>query len=180
MSDAAALEAVWAVLRGVEDKAFEDKPYAVLGFRKLSATARPEKIVYDPKSDRDFPAGMTVSPNRNPTWAKDLSHIAFGIHALKAKKKGEEAKPAAPPAPGAPPVDEKERAALVLWHWQDKRLQPQQQVEEGRDRTFSYLSIYRVAEKRFVRLADDSLRQVTIPEPHTIALGIDTRHGLVG
>jgi hypothetical protein len=38
-----------AVLRGVEDKAFEDKPYAVVGFRKLSATARPEKIVYDPK-----------------------------------------------------------------------------------------------------------------------------------
>ena len=47
-------------------------------------------------------------------------------------------------------------------------------MEEGRDKTFSYLSIYRVAEKRFVRLADESLRQVTIPEPHTIALGNDS------
>jgi len=167
----------FAALRGVEDKAFEDKLYSVVGFRNLSATARPEKIQFEPKSERTFPAGMTVSPNRQPSWSQDLGAIAFGIHQVKAKKKEDGPKPpAAPPSAGAPPrppVDDKERAGLVLWHWQDKRLQPQQQVEESRDKNFSFTAIYRVAEKRFVRLADDSLRQVTIPEPHTIAIGTD-------
>jgi dipeptidyl aminopeptidase/acylaminoacyl peptidase len=168
-----------AVLRGVEDKGFEDKLYTVVGFRSFSGAGRPEKIVFEPKAERAFPAGMTVSPNRNPTWSQDLSLIAFGIHEVKVKKAGAEKKPAAvepPPAgPGGPPKpDDKERAGLVLWHWQDKRLQPQQAVEESRDKSFSYTSVYRVAEKRFVRLADESLRQVTIPEPHTIGLGIDT------
>ncbi|MBL8239302.1 MAG: S9 family peptidase [Bryobacterales bacterium] len=163
-----------AVLRGVEDKAFEEKLYAVVGFRNLSATARPEKIQFDPKAERGFPAGMTVSPNRPPSWTQDLAAITFGIHEVKAKKPGEEPKgPPAPPAVAPAKPDEKERAGLVLWHWQDKRLQPQQQVEESRDKSFSYLSLYRVAEKRFVRLADDTLRQVNIPEPHTMALGVD-------
>jgi len=168
-----------AALRGVEDKAFEDKLYAVVGFRNLSASARPEKIQFEPKSARAFPAGMTVSPNRPPSWSQDLSAIAFGIHEIKAKRAGEDPKPptppvTAPPKPDAPKPDDKERAALVLWHWQDKRLPPQQQVEESRDKNFSYTSLYRVAENGFVRLSDETLRQVTIPEPHMIGLGIDT------
>jgi len=158
-----------AVLRGVEDKGFEEKLYSVVGFRNFGGLGRPEKIQFDPKADTTFPAGMSVSPNRAPAWTQDLSAISFGIHAIKAKKAGAESKPASP----TPPADEKERAALILWHWQDKRLQPQQQVEESRDKNFSYTAIYRVAEKRFLRLADDTLRQVNIPEPNTIGLGLD-------
>jgi dipeptidyl aminopeptidase/acylaminoacyl peptidase len=157
-----------AVLRGVEDKGFEEKLYAVVGFRNFAGQARPEKIQFDPKDDKSFPAGMSVSPNRPPSWTRDLTAITFGISSIKAKKPEGTPKPATPPA-----AEEKERAALVLWHWQDKRLQPQQQVEETRDKNFSYTALYRVAEKRFVRLADDTLRQVNIPEPHTIGLGID-------
>jgi dipeptidyl aminopeptidase/acylaminoacyl peptidase len=169
-----------AVLRGVEDKAFADKLYAVVGFRGMSAGKRGEKIVFEPKAERSFPPGMTVSPNRNPAWLRDLSALSFGIHEVRAKKKGEEKKgPEGEEVEGLKPPEpepgpEKERAALVLWHWQDKRLQPQQQVEEGRDKNFSFLSLYRVAEKKFVRLADETMRQVSIPEPHMIGLGIDT------
>ena len=160
-----------AVVRGVEDKAFEEKLYAVVGFRGLAAGARPEKIVFEPKAERTFPAGMTVSAKRPPMWTQDLTAIAFGIHEVKAKKKDEKEKPA---ADGPPKPDDKERSTLALWHWQDKRLQSQQRVEEGRDKDFSYLSLYRAADKRFVRLADEALRQVTIPEPHTVAIGVDT------
>lgn len=169
-----------AVLRGVEDKAFEDKLFAVVGFTALAAGS-PAKTVFDPKGDTGFPAGMTVSPNRAPAWTRDLSALVFGIHEVKAKKKNGEANngdksAAAAEAPKAPPAgseDDKERADLVLWHWLDKRLQPQQQVQEQMDKNFSYTSIYRVAEKKFIRLADESLRQVTIPEPHVWGLGTD-------
>jgi len=35
------------------------------------------------------------------------------------------------------PADEK--VDLVIWHWQDKRLQSQQQVQETLDRNFYFL-----------------------------------------
>jgi dipeptidyl aminopeptidase/acylaminoacyl peptidase len=45
----------------------------------------------------------------------------------------------------------------------------------GSDQSYSYLSIYRVKEKKFIRLADDTLRQV-IPAPkQRWALGYDNR-----
>ena len=50
---------------------------------------------------------------------------------------------------------------LVIWHGKgDPRLQSQQQVEEQRDKTFSYLAEYRVAEKKFIRLADDERKHI--------------------
>jgi dienelactone hydrolase len=62
---------------------------------------------------------------------------------------------------------------MAIWHYKDKRLQAQQQVEEGRDKNFSYLSTYRVAEKRFLRLADESVRQVTAAPKQNYAIGLD-------
>lgn len=35
-----------------------------------------------------------------------------------------------------------------------------QQIEETRDKNFSYVSIYRIKEKKFIRLADEELREV--------------------
>lgn len=175
-----------AVLRGVEDKAFEDKLYTAIGFTSINGTA-PVKTVFDPRKDTTFPAGMTVSPNRPASWTKDLTALTFGIHEVKAKKKDaakkeDEAKkdepkkdeaPVPRPTPPSAAADDKERADLVLWHWLDKRLQPQQQVQEQMDKNFSYTSIYRVADKKFLRLTDDSLRQVAIPEPHVWGIGTD-------
>jgi len=175
-----------AAVKGVDDKAWEDKLYSLVAFNFTSGT--PQKTVYDPRGDKDFPAGLTISPNRSPDWTEDMSAVFFGIHEVKKKKapanekaKEGEAK-AGPPAPPAAqngqaaarkPEDEPEAANLVLWHWQDRRLQAQQQVEESRDKNYSYLSIYHVADKKFVRLADDSVRNVTLTPRHKYALGYD-------
>jgi dipeptidyl aminopeptidase/acylaminoacyl peptidase len=166
-------------LKGVEDKAWEDKLYSVVAFTGFS-TGTPQKTVYDPREDKSFPAGMTISPNRNPTWTEDLSAIFFGVQELKKKKTppmGErrEGESAPPTMAMRRPDDEPEKPALVLWHWQDKRLQAQQQVEEGRDKNFSYLSIYRLADKKFIRLADENLRQVNASPRSQWAVGFDSR-----
>ena len=111
----------------------------------------------------------------------------FGIRTLKKSearpdtaKPGEAAadstaKPEAPAAPPAPETPEEEKVDLVLWHHKDPRLQSQQQVQEQADRSFSYLSVYRVKENRFVRLADDSVRSVTPAPKGKFALGYDVR-----
>ena len=166
-----------AAVKGVEDKGFEDKLYSVVAINGFAAGS-PQKAVYDPRQDKEFPAGLTVSPNRNPTWTDDFSGLLFGIHEVKKKKGGDRPEPPAG-APAAamrrPQEDEPEKPDLVLWHWKDGRLQSQQQVEEPRDKNFSYLATYRIADKKFVRLADEQLRTVTAAPKQKFGIGFDNR-----
>jgi fermentation-respiration switch protein FrsA (DUF1100 family) len=167
-----------AVLKGVEDKKFKDKLYSVVGWTGF-ASGKPQKVAYDPATDKLFPAGMTISMNRTPTWTEDLAAIIIGISKPKTKT-DEEAKPADKPTEGAEPEkpaadDTDEKPDLVLWHWLDKRLQSQQQVQEQGDKSYSYVSVYRIAEKKFVRLADDDLRDVIASPKGRWAVGQDLR-----
>jgi len=161
-----------ATLRGVEDKAWEDKLYTLVAFRNFSAPA-PEKVVFDPSKEKSFPEGMTISPNRNPFWMQDLSAVTFGIHEMRAKPKEEQA------AEGRPNrnvnADEPDKPDMVIWNWKDKRLPTMQKVEENRDKNFSFLCIYRPAEKKFLRLADDTVRQVATSAENKYAVGTDIR-----
>jgi dipeptidyl aminopeptidase/acylaminoacyl peptidase len=179
-------------LKGKEDKAYEDKFHAVVGFTgfasgppaaKGPASSAIQKAFYDPKEDKTFPQGLTISPNRPPQWTENFDALLFGIHEPRKKEEGAPAAPApdaAAPgaASGAGPaggeVDE-DMPDLVLWHHLDKRLQSQQQVEASRDRDSSYLAEYRIAEKKFIRLADDEVRQVSAAPKGLFAIGQDNR-----
>ncbi len=173
-----------AVLKGVDDKAYADRLYSVVGFKNLAA-ATPDRVVFDPKAAGGFPPDMSVSPDQAPSWTEALSDLIFGIRSVK--KKPADAKPAdqaaeakdvkdAPDAGksgGAAPSDDK--PDLVLWHWKDARLQSQQQVEEDRDKKFSFLCAYNVERRAFLRLADDNLREVQRPDHGVWAVGLDSR-----
>ena len=185
-----------AALRGVEDKAYEDKIYTALGF-KFGTELAPEKIIYEPKDDKSFPSNMSISGNRTPFWLDDLSAITFGIQEPKKKKpeakkedvkqdevkkedaKKEDAKKedvkkdVAAVAPKS--EEEPDNPDLILWHWQDRRLPPMQQVQEMADKNFSYLALYRPVEKKFVRLADEKLRTLTLNPRMQWAVGTDNR-----
>jgi dipeptidyl aminopeptidase/acylaminoacyl peptidase len=69
--------------------------------------------------------------------------------------------------------DEAEKPDVTIWHWQDKRLQSQQQVQEMSDKNFSYLAMYQVGPKRFVQLADSTLRAVNPAPKQRFALASD-------
>ncbi len=175
------------VLKGKEDKKYEDKLYSVVGFRYFLTPEKIEKIVFDPTTEKEVPAEMTVSPDRRPSWSEDLQQLIFGLKPLKKKEAPVEEKPAAekavtekaPPAKEAQPPrrpdtpEEEDIPDLVIWHWLDPRLQSQQQVEERRDSTYSYLCLYRVKDKKFLRLADDQLREVQLAPKEAWAIGYD-------
>jgi len=150
-----------AALRGLEAKGFQDKRYDVLGFTQFGPDG-PRKVVFAPSAATNFPAGFAVSPHRNPSWTENLDALLFGIHKMT---------PAAPPASagrgrgGAAAADTSQSVDLVLWNYQDPRLQSQQIVQEPQDRNFSYLAEYRIASHRFLRLADKRVREVA-PAPH--------------
>jgi dipeptidyl aminopeptidase/acylaminoacyl peptidase len=168
-----------AVLETIEDKDYKDKLCSVLGYTGFGTQGGPTGVVFDPKREKTFPADMSVSPDRTPGWTEDLSMLTFGIRAVH--KKPADDKPAgSPPGAGTPPNGDKpddvsadEKPDLVIWHHKDPRLQSQQQVEEDSDKKFSYLCVYRVADKAFVRLADDQVRDVSLPRTGTWAVGLD-------
>ena len=173
-----------AALKGKEEKGFEDKFYCLVGFSGFPVK-KVEKTSYDPKEDKTFPAGMTISGNQTPAFTDNLDAILFGIAEPKVKtdpkdetkdanaEKAPEAKPEAKKP--ADELAEEDTPDLVIWHWLDKRLQSQQQVQENKDKNFSYLSVYRIKEKKFIRLADDDLRDVQAAPKQRWAVGSDTR-----
>jgi dipeptidyl aminopeptidase/acylaminoacyl peptidase len=168
-----------AVVKSLEDKAYQDKLGQAMGFSWAVNAATPVTVVFDPKQATGFPDGMSVSPDRAPAWTDDLANLAFGIRVVRKKpaEAKDKEKPAGPSAAVAGADAEKDDAAsdekpdLVIWHAKDPRLQSQQQVEEDRDKRFSYLCLYRVADKAFVRLADDEVRDVSLPVTGSWAVG---------
>lgn len=141
------------VLKGIEDKAYEDKLWNALGFR-LESNRQFTKTLVDPAKLKDFPANMTISADAQPRWSQDFAWISFGIKETKKKPKDDK-------KDAAPEADEK--VNLVLWHHQDKRLPTQQKVQQEIDKKHSAAAVYRVAEQKFVSVGDDKLTMVNLP-----------------
>jgi dipeptidyl aminopeptidase/acylaminoacyl peptidase len=172
------------VLRGQVDSAASDTSYAVVGWT-IPARGAPERATYAPGSADGFPAGMRISPDRAPRWSTDRSAIFFGITARRVAPESKTPRPDVRPVAGTPGAmqspagagaTEDDLPSVVIWHGKgDPRLQSQQQVEESRDKTFSYLAQYRVADQRFHRLSDDELRDVQLTPRDRHAWGADRR-----
>ena len=180
-----------AVLRGRVDTTAHDTLFSVVSFTQIAA-ATPKKTVFDPAQHSEFPAGFKVAGDRAPRIADDLSAVFFGIREANPRPAGDRTMAArgnntAVVQAGAPgeggtrnmphlnPDSPDELPSLVLWHHNDPRLQSQQLVQEQQDRAFNYLSEYRLADNKFVRLVDDSVRNVTTVGHDHFAIGTDTR-----
>jgi dienelactone hydrolase len=171
-----------AVLRGRPDSAAADTSYVVLGYTGFGNALK--SVVYSPSDTGGFPSGLRITADRAPRWAADRSAIYFGIAARRTAPESRTPRPDVKPVAGEPGAmqatgrgnaADDELASLVIWHGKDPRLQSQQQVEESRDKVFTYLAAYRVADKKFVRLATDDIRDVTLAPNERWALGVDTR-----
>ena len=63
----------------------------------------------------------------------------------------------------------------MVWHWKDERLQPMQEKQAAIDRLHNFSAVYWTKEKKFVRLSDDNLKQVTLTPKQQYAIGRDTK-----
>ena len=171
-----------AVLRARPDSAAADTSFIVLGYTGFSGAVK--SVSYTPSDTGGFPSGLRITADRAPRWAADRSAIYFGIAPRRLVPESKTPRPDVKPAAGVPGAmqatargnpDDDELASLVIWHGKDPRLQSQQQVEESRDKAFSYLAGYRVADRKFVRLGTDDVRDATLAPNERWAIGVDVR-----
>ncbi len=166
----------FTVLKGVDETGVEGKVFSVIGFSDVGPTTK--KVVFEPKTDPAFPKDFGIAAGRTPSWADDLGGIFIGISEQKRPdaKKDEPKKdaPKAEVAP-APRLSGLPKPDVVIWHWKDERLQPQQQVQAAGDKAHNFLSVFRVKEKKFLRLADETVKTVLPAPKHQFAIGIDAK-----
>ncbi len=164
----------FTVLKEVSDDNWKDDLHHVVAFRPTRSGF--EKIIIDPANTNGFPDGMTVSPNRAAVWSDNLASIYFGIHFVEKKEDAADNDTTATDQRRTPANrnnDDEEKPDIVLWHWQDSRLQSVQQTRERMDRDFNYLSVYHVQPGRFVQLADDQIKNVSTNRRGAYAIGFD-------
>lgn len=186
-----------SVMRGHVDSIARDTVFSVELFSKFGPDGPSKKLLFDPAGRRDFPAGWKLASDRAPRWADDMSAVFVGIRegskpaprggvatgrggaAITAGAPGSGGTGAIPPGGrggAAAPAASDSLPSLILWHYKDTRLQSQQIVQEASDRAFNFLAEYRPTEDRFVQLADDSIRSVTVTSQDHYAYGVDVHN----
>ncbi len=75
--------------------------------------------------------------------------------------------------PEVKPANDATKPDMTIWHWQDKRLQSRQQVQEMQDKNFSYVAMVDVATSKFVQLNDGTIRSLSILPKQLYAVAED-------
>ena len=183
--------AALSVMRGRLDSLTRDTVFSVEAFTNFGPDGPTKKVVFDPAGRSDFPLGWKLASERAPRFTDQLTAMFVGIReGVKPGPRGQNvagrgASPITGGAPGAGGTAAAGRGAagpagaadsnptLILWHYKDPRLQSQQILQETADRNFNYLAEFRFADNKFVRLADSTLRNVTVTPGDRYAYGID-------
>ncbi len=171
----------FAVLKANKNELYKDEVYTVIGIQKINGDLT-SKISYNGVEDVAFPKGMGISGNANPYWSEDGQVLFFGINTLQKKeeKAANKTDSTAKNKPEPPKVDI-EKPDMIIWNWQDRRLQSAQQTQEMRDKNFSFLSSFQLPAKQFRQLADSNARNVVIGPKSLYALAYDnSRYELSG
>jgi dienelactone hydrolase len=97
-----------------------------------------------------------VSETANVSFTRSGNALIFGI---------------APPLVDTLPADSLVgRSVFDLWHYKDRALQPTQRINAARDRNRSFQAVYHLSSRKLVRLANDSIPQVSVSDDGRIAV----------
>ncbi len=143
-----------AFLKGTKKEKMLQKDNKLLAFTGV-ADAAPNRVEYDPSQDTQFPREMVLSEFGQLTWSKDDSRVFCGIKEQE----------------GEPERSDKPIANVDVWHWKDERVQSIQMVRAVQDRRATYPSAFLLEGRRFVRLGDEAMPNVTPTEDGKWCIG---------
>ncbi len=169
-----------AFLKARKNEDYEDETYFVYAFKNLDEEA--EKFVFDQREYEAFPDSMRIVDYRSLQWAEDGNTLFFGIKKWEKKEeeKSEKSKKAA--ADSAKTVSKEkddfgedlEPTNVEVWHWQDARIQPRQELVYKQDLHDNYLSAWNISENSFVQLGSEKYEEVYLANGQEYAVGFDS------
>jgi dipeptidyl aminopeptidase/acylaminoacyl peptidase len=135
--------------------AFPDVPEAL-------KDGAPTPILFEPDKAEGFPKGWVVSDRAALVWSEDGKRVFFGM-----KEQVPAPDPARKTTDEAPDVD--------VWNTGDERILSAQMVRAEQDRNFAFRQAFDVTAKKLVKLADETMREITVGPDGRWAVGFDAR-----
>jgi len=156
-----------AVLKGSEVEKMREKNNVLVALPDIPAALKdgagaPLAVVLEPAKADGFPKGWVVSDRAPLAWSEDNKRVFFG-----AKEQV--------PAPETTRKSTDEAADVDVWNTGDERVQSNQMVRAEQDRNFTFREAFDISAKRFVRLADETMRELDVAPDGTWAVGWDER-----
>jgi len=156
-----------AVLKGSEVEKMREKNNVLLAFSDIPAAlkdgaAAPSPVVLDPEKAVGFPKGWVVSDRAALAWSEDDKRVFFGIK-----------EQVSTPDPTRKSTDE--AADVDVWNTGDERVQSLQMVRAEQDRNFTFRQAFDVSSGRFIKLADETMRELNVALDGKWAVGFDER-----
>ncbi len=156
-----------AVLKGSDVEKMREKDSVLMAFPDVPACLKdgspaPAPAVLDPAKAAGFPKGWVASDRAGLAWSRDGKRVFFGIKEQV-------------PAPDTARKSTDETPNVDVWNTSDDRIQSLQMVRAEQDRNFAFRAAFDVAAGKFVRLADETMRELDIAEDGVWAVGLDTR-----
>jgi hypothetical protein len=156
-----------AALKGSEVEKMRERDNVLVAFPDIPAALKdgagaPAKVVLEPAKADGFPKGWVVSDRATLAWSEDNKRVFFGIKEQV-------------PSPDTTRKSTDEAADVDVWNTGDERVQSLQMVRAEQDRNFTFRQAFDVPAKRFVKLADETMRELDIAPDGTWAVGRDAR-----
>ncbi|HYT68322.1 MAG TPA: prolyl oligopeptidase family serine peptidase [Vicinamibacterales bacterium] len=155
-----------AVLKGSEVEKMRERDNVLIAFPNVQSAlsdleASPATL--DPAKAASFPKGWVVSDRGALDWSDDNKRVFFGAKAQV-------------PAPDSGPRKGIEELANVdVWNTADERVQSLQMNRAEQDRNFTFRQVFDVSAAKYVKLADETMRELDVAPDGRWAAGRDTR-----
>ena len=156
-----------AVLKGTEVEKMRERDNVLIAFPDVPVLLKdgapaPAPAILDPAKAAGFPKGWVACDRAGLAWSDDRKRVFFGIK--------EQA-----PTPDTNHKSTDEVANVDVWNANDDRVQSLQMVRAEQDRNFTFRAAFDVAAGKFIRLADETMRELDMAPNGVWAVGLDTR-----
>ena len=156
-----------AVLKGLDVEKMREKNNVLVAFSNVPASigvddVPAQAIVLDPAKTDTFPKGWVVSDRAPLAWSEDNKRVFFGIKEQVS-------------TPSTERKTNDEAADVDVWNTTDERVQSQQMIRADQDRNFTFRQAFDVTAKRFVKLTDETMRELEVAADGGWAVGRDLR-----
>jgi dipeptidyl aminopeptidase/acylaminoacyl peptidase len=157
-----------AVLEGLEVEKMREKDNVLHAFTDVPAALVPEAkspaaATLEPAKMEGFSKGWVISDRAALSWSEDNKRVFFGIKAQ------------VPAPPSSTRRNTDENPDVDVWNTGDERVQSAQMIRADQDRNFTFRQAFDVSARKFVKLADETMREIDVAPDGRWAVGRDTR-----